>query len=916
MPSKRGLRANLNGPSAAEVERLDTFMPEIAGRYVGHLHEEAGGGFRAGENRAVVINPNGSFHDFRDNAHGYGGISLIAHLAGVDDAAAEKSAAEWLSQHAGNGSLSIDDVAEDAAQVRRDEDISRQAFINRLWTEAKPIAGTAAVAYLLNRGLKPDKDDLEQLRWLPNARGAEGAMLAAGRDENGNLVVLQATYIDPAGRKSDVQPVRRTFRGPRDWGVRGFVRFGKPAATPMTICEGLEDALSARAAGAQNAVALLGLNRLGRVMLPDTVEEVVFVRDDDRTGSTAQITMARGVIRLMGQGRKVLLTPLPSAVAGEKAPPLKDINDLLQHDRSKVDELLNKASKPRFELSDPLLEAVLDEASFLPGASYERGREQIADAIGFRLPRLDDMRTARIADRADDDEPDQTGGIDETPWLDPVLDIGAVMDVIVTEVGRYVRTEPHNLHAVALWTVFAHLIHRIDLRINISPRLSIQSASSDSGKTTLLELLACLTPRSSLVGSTSVAAIFRKIALTAPTLLIDEADNILHSDASPELKAVLNSGHRRSTAYVERVEKNDKGQWGVVRFPIFTAIAFAGLNRSGKERMPETLLNRSVVVSLRMATAEEQPEHLIDGESAVLFEMRRKIARWVADLSALPRVDRPKALLNRRGDNWYSLRQAADLAGGEWPKRAMTAATSAWQPGAKPGELNEVNALLEDIWQVLYDKRVTRIHTRELIPALLEMSEGRWNEANHGKPITEQFIASRLKGTLPTDEEVLQQRRWRKKSGATLWGYTEDVLRDAFRRHLGKEPPSATYASKPSKNGETSDARRAGANKEDVSEAYSASEIASQPASQGTVEVDDASQCASERKEGVLDAGPDAGCDAEFREQDQSTNGNASRASEKTSDKDPFREPIRPRGATRRKRPQERPTTGVSGHDE
>jgi hypothetical protein len=52
-----------------------------------------------------------------------------------------------------------------------------------------------------------------------------------------------------------------------------------------------------------------------------------------------------------------------------------------------------------------------------------------------------------------------------------------------------------------------------------------------------------------------------------------------------------------------------------------------------------------------------------DAESEALFHCRRKFARWARDLTALPVVDRPKELLNGKGDNWYPLRQIAHLAG-------------------------------------------------------------------------------------------------------------------------------------------------------------------------------------------------------------------------------------------------------------
>ena len=105
------------------------------------------------------------------------------------------------------------DRGEDRGRRNAEADIFRQAMIDEWWSSAQPIAGTPAETYLNSRGLNPGADDLEQLRWLPDFRGAEGAMLAAIRDNEGELVGLQMTFITPSGQKSSVSPVRRTLQG-------------------------------------------------------------------------------------------------------------------------------------------------------------------------------------------------------------------------------------------------------------------------------------------------------------------------------------------------------------------------------------------------------------------------------------------------------------------------------------------------------------------------------------------------------------------------------------------------------------------------------------------------------------------------------------------------------------------------------
>ena len=94
---------------------------------------------------------------------------------------------------------------------------------------------------------------------------------------------------------------------------------------------------------------------------------------------------------------------------------------------------------------------------------------------------------------------------------------------------------------------------RARISASTSRRVSASGARfKGSGKSTLLECVENLTPNPVLAGSITPSSIFRIIDATRATLLIDEADNIVNKNSSPDLLAILNSGHRRRTAYVIR----------------------------------------------------------------------------------------------------------------------------------------------------------------------------------------------------------------------------------------------------------------------------------------------------------------------------------------------------------------------------
>ena len=121
-----------------------------------------------------------------------------------------------------------------------------------------------------------------------------------------------------------------------------------------------------------------------------------------------------------------------------------------------------------------------------------------------------------------------------------------------------------------------HLLPRADLGIDVAPRLGIRSKVKGSGKSTLLECIDNLVPNPVIAGSITPSSTFRIIDAAHPTLLLDEADQVVNKNSHPDLLAILNSGHRRRTAYVIRSVPTDDGGWVPVKFNTFTGICFRG----------------------------------------------------------------------------------------------------------------------------------------------------------------------------------------------------------------------------------------------------------------------------------------------------------------------------------------------------
>lgn len=261
-------------------------------------------------------------------------------------------------------------------------------------------------------------------------------------------------------------------------------------------------------------------------------------------------------------------------------------------------------------------------------------------------------------------------------------------------------------------------------------------------------------------------------------------DLLLANGRNPELHEVLNGGHRRATAWVRRVERMADGALVVTRFNCFTAIATAGI-----KELPGTLQDRSIVIFLQRAIAGEVKEHLVNAESETLITIRRKLIRWAEDLGELPGVDRPQALANRKGDNWYPLRQIAALAGDEWMTRAREAAIGFSAASASIGALTE---LLTAVWHVFWASKQPRMLTQDIVTALLDLDEDKWRYVNAGKQVNPYYVRGLLKDVIPRSKELDQARRWRPSSnpsGNPQWGYTKDHLKEAWLRYSDKKPP-------------------------------------------------------------------------------------------------------------------------------
>lgn len=418
---------------------------------------------------------------------------------------------------------------------------------------------------------------------------------------------------------------------------------------------------------------------------------------------------------------------------------------------------------------DPLdADAELARLAALSLVGYERERRSAAERLGMRAPMLDSVVKQFRADSGARLQGRELSLLLPEPWDAPV-DGATLLSEMTATVLRYVVMEDGAAEAVALWVLHAHTLEAFA----ISPRLGITSPEKRCGKTTCLDVVARLVPRPLTTANITPATIFRVIDRAAPTLLVDEADTFL--DRNAEMRGILNSGHRRSAAFVTRLvgdgyEPRMFSTWAA------TAIAMIG-------RLPDTLEDRAIPIRLRRRRHDERVAPFRADRTPDLDRLARMAVRWATDnMAALTDADPiiPSAITDRAADNWRPLLAIADAAGGEWPARARRVAEMMTFIAARNDQSTKI-ALLADIRTVFLTNQVDRISSANMAAALATMEDRPWSEWKAGQPITQNSLSRMLAdfGISPTGIRI---------GTATPKGYRLDQFRDAFSRYLAAAP--------------------------------------------------------------------------------------------------------------------------------
>ena len=180
-------------------------------------------------------------------------------------------------------------------------------------------------------------------------------------------------------------------------------------------------------------------------------------------------------------------------------------------------------------------------------------------------------------------------------------ELAQLLDHLVDFIKRCVVVTDDELVALSLWVLHCYCLDAFDF----TPYINIWSATKESGKTLLLQVLTLLVCKAWLTGYTTSGALIRKIDTQQPVLLLDETDRTFagDKDAKQKLTGILNAGYARSGTYTMCVPKGN--EYTTKDFDVFGATAFAGI---GDETLPDTVISRSISIAMKRRRGDEHVE--------------------------------------------------------------------------------------------------------------------------------------------------------------------------------------------------------------------------------------------------------------------------------------------------------------------
>src|SRR5262245_30561021 len=459
-----------------------------------------------------------------------------------------------------------------------------------------------------------------------------------------------------------------------------------------------------------------------------------------------------------------------------------DVSDWLATDAVGVKLIKEVNSAPEWNPSAAIPpagaadEGFIAELAGMKPLDFARRRKAAAIKLGISVGDVDRLVAAARSTRTVDDLALLYDHWQVETWDEPVEGAALFRDLRDC-VNRYVIVTPEQATAIALWIVYSWL-HEHDRFATHSQILLVRSPEKDSGKTTLLNLVGFLVRRGLPSVEISGPALFRSIAKWNPSLVVDEADDVLADNT--DLRNVINSGWTRGQIVI-RCHPDTHNPEGFATFAP-KALGMKGTN------LPDTTLSRSLIIAMKPKRKDEEVADFDHLDNENFQQLRRQMLRWTtdnADALAEIKPEIPPGFYNRRRANWRPLLAIAELMGS---KVVGWAAALAVEKVAAAEDTSVGLGLLWDVRRVFTRMNVDRFTTTELVAELITLPEPSrpwaiWRKEKD--PITVAQVTKLLKSYSLKSDSV----RIPKDNKKTCKGWLKEWFDDVWERYLGPAEP-------------------------------------------------------------------------------------------------------------------------------
>jgi len=300
--------------------------------------------------------------------------------------------------------------------------------------------------------------------------------------------------------------------------------------------------------------------------------------------------------------------------------------------------------------------------------------------------------------------------------------------------------------------------------------MAIMAPTEEAGKSKIIDVAQYLARAAEVVHDPSPASLFRMIDASRPSLFIDEVDMIYESKG---LKTMLNAGYRYGSYVTRAVKIGD--DYVPMKFNVFCPKMFAGI--AGK-KLPITgaTLSRCVQLAMRRRSKDEHVEKFYHKRARQECQpIRQELMEWAKQaVSVLERANppMPDELTDRQEECWEPLIAIADYLGGDWPKRARSAALILSKRVIKqPTEGIMVIVDMKRVWDKV---KGDKVHTQGLATLHSQLED---------RMYVGRLDAQELSTYLTRFGIHPESKPFRLSGSKPMRGYKRSAFADAFKRY-------------------------------------------------------------------------------------------------------------------------------------